>query len=183
MLLDEGGEGGVDLAFGADFQDMELHSLHARRFLYVSHYLLDSRIVRAQEQGDHPSLGNQLPQHLKPLGILLDDEEADAREVTARPGQTGDQTLPDHVFAGDEDDWDRRGCVFRRVSRRVAGCDDHIDFAANKVGGQGGQPITDTLRPDVFYRQVLSLDIAGFAQSLAERGHLRCDGPAAPLPR
>src|SRR5437016_1860931 len=30
------------------------------------------------------------------------------------------------------------------------------------------------LRPAVFDRQILSLDVAGFAQSLAERGHKRC---------
>ena len=51
---------------------------------------------------------------------------------------------------------------------------DHIDLAADEVGGQGGQPIIATLRPAVFDRHVLSLDIAGFAQSLAERGHIRC---------
>ena len=36
MQLDEGGEGGVDLAFGAGLQDRELHPLRARRFLHVS---------------------------------------------------------------------------------------------------------------------------------------------------
>ena len=30
------GEGGVDLAFGAGLQDIELHPLRARRFLHVS---------------------------------------------------------------------------------------------------------------------------------------------------
>jgi hypothetical protein len=69
LPLDEGSEGGVDLAFGAGLQDMELHSLHSRRFLCLSHYGLDSRIVRVHEQGDHPGLGNQLPQQFKPLGI------------------------------------------------------------------------------------------------------------------
>ena len=53
-------------------------------------------------------------------------------------------------------------------------CYDHIDFAADKVGGQCGQSIIATLRPAVFYRHVLSLDIAGFAQSLPECGQARC---------
>ena len=43
MQLDEGGEGGVDLAFGADFQDMELHPLRARRFLHVSGHAYGTR--------------------------------------------------------------------------------------------------------------------------------------------
>ena len=51
---------------------------------------------------------------------------------------------------------------------------DHVDLAADEIGGQCGQPIIVALRPAVFDRHVLSLDIAGFAQSLAERGHKRC---------
>ena len=97
MQLDEGGEGGVDLAFGAGLQDMELHPLRARRFLHVSHHALGIRIVRVHEQGDHPGLGNQLGKQLKPLGHQLDGEDADAREVAARPGETGDQAGLDRV--------------------------------------------------------------------------------------
>jgi hypothetical protein len=37
VLLDEGGEGGVDLAFCSGLQDKELHPLCPRRFLHVSH--------------------------------------------------------------------------------------------------------------------------------------------------
>ncbi len=51
---------------------------------------------------------------------------------------------------------------------------DHVDLAADEIGGQCGQPIIVALRPAVFDRHVLSLDIAGFAQSLVERGHIRC---------
>jgi hypothetical protein len=36
LQLDEGGEGGVDLAFGASLQDGELYPLRAGRFLHVS---------------------------------------------------------------------------------------------------------------------------------------------------
>ena len=54
-------------------------------------------------------------------------------------------------------------------------CHDHVDLAADEVGGQCGQPIIAALRPAVFDRHILSLDIAGFAQSLAERGHKRCN--------
>jgi hypothetical protein len=49
MQLDEGGEGGVDLAFGADSQDMEPHPLRARRFLEVSDHAYGTlrHLVRA----------------------------------------------------------------------------------------------------------------------------------------
>ena len=60
---------------------------------------------------------------------------------------------------------------------------DHIDLAADEVGGQCGQPIIAALRPAVFDRHVLSLDIAGFAQSLAERGRLGAHGPGELLLR
>ena len=174
MQLDEGRESGVDLAFGAGLQDMELHPLCARRFLHVSDDALGLRIVRVHQQGDHPGLGNQLGKQLEPLGRQLDDEDADAREVAARPGETGDQAGRDRVVAADEDDRDRRGRVFAASADSAAARRDQIDLAADEVGGQCGQPIIVALRPAVFDRHVLALDIAGFAQPLAERGHKRC---------
>ena len=50
---------------------------------------------------------------------------------------------------------------------------DHVDLAADEVGGQCRQPIIVALRPAVFDRQVLSLDVAALTQSLVERGHKR----------
>ena len=47
---------------------------------------------------------------------------------------------------------------------------DHIDLAGDEIGGQRGQPIRVALAPAVFDRHVLSLNIAGFAQSLAKSG-------------
>jgi len=58
MQIDERREGGVDLAFGAGLQDRELQPLSARRFLHRSDRRI--RIVWVHEQGEHPSLGNQL---------------------------------------------------------------------------------------------------------------------------
>jgi hypothetical protein len=71
MQFDEEGEGGVDLAFGAGLQDMELHSLPAGRFLHLSNDALGIRVVRVYEQGHHPGLGDQLGQQLEPLGHQL----------------------------------------------------------------------------------------------------------------
>src|SRR4029450_13820794 len=55
MQLDWGGEGGVDLAFAAGFQDMELPPLRARRFLHLSNDALGSRNVRVQSQRPPPA--------------------------------------------------------------------------------------------------------------------------------
>jgi hypothetical protein len=52
----------------------------------------------------------------------------------------------------------------------------------DESGRQCGQPIQAALRPAVFDRQILSVDVAGFAQSLAEHGHIwriRTGRPAA----
>jgi hypothetical protein len=51
---------------------------------------------------------------------------------------------------------------------------DHVDLAVDEVGGQGGQPIIAALCPAEFDRRVLSLDVVGFAQSLAERDDIEC---------
>jgi hypothetical protein len=48
---------------------------------------------------------------------------------------------------------------------------DHVDLAADEIGGQCRQSIGASLRPAVFDRQILSLDVASFAQSLVERGY------------
>ena len=130
--------------------------------------------VRVHQQGNHPSPRNQLRQQLKPLSRHLGGEHADPSEVAARPGEAGDQPVPDRIGATPEDDRDRRGRAFRGKCTRRAGRDDQIDVAADEIGGQCGQPIVMALRPAIFDRQILSLDIAGFAQSLAERDHKQC---------
>ena len=87
-------------------------------------------IGRVHKQGDHLDVGNQLGQQLEPLGVKLAAENADARQVAARTGETGDEAGRDQVAATEEDDRDRRGCTFRRCypsscrlprSRRLCG--------------------------------------------------------------
>jgi len=73
MQVDEGGEGGVDLALGAGPQHRELHPLGTRRCLSVSDCgsgIL--RTVRVHQQGDHSRLRNQLAKQFEPLGSLDD---------------------------------------------------------------------------------------------------------------
>ena len=65
------------------------------------------------------------------------------------------------------------GRVLCRSSRSDCVCCDHVDVACNEVGGQGGQLIKPALRPAIFDRNALSVQEAGFTQSLAESGHTR----------
>jgi hypothetical protein len=115
--------------------------------------------------------GTNSENHLDPLWGQI--EAADAGEVTPLPGETRDEAQPDRVAAR-KDDRNRRCHGFRRLCRRSAGeRRDHLDLAADEVGGQCRQPIGVALRPAVFDRDVLTFDVAGFVQSLAERGHIR----------
>jgi hypothetical protein len=95
--LDEGGESGVDLAFSSRIQDVELKAPYAHRFLHVSDGELVGRAVRVHQQGNDPGLGNQLREQFEPLGRYVTDEKAEAGQVAARPGKTGDEANCDRV--------------------------------------------------------------------------------------
>ena len=68
VLLDKGGEGGVEFVFGAGLQDMELQPL-SRAPLPATSLIMRSvaKSVRVHEQGDHLGLRNQVGKQLEPL--------------------------------------------------------------------------------------------------------------------
>ncbi len=175
MQLDEASESALEFILGAGLQDGEPQPLAARRFLHLAYHTLALWIVRVNEHCDHAGLRNQLEQQLEPLRHQLDGNYGDPRHVAAWPGEAGDQPVRDRVAAADENDRDRRGCVFRRAcGNGAADCYDRVDLTTDEIAGQLGQPIVTTLRPAVFDRDILSLDITGFAQPLVERGRIRC---------
>ena len=94
-------------------------------------------LPRINEQGDHAVLGYELGQQLESLGVKFALNEADSREVSVRPGETGDEACLDRV-ATDEDNRDRRGCIFRRQCRSDAACHDHVDLAAGEIDRKCG---------------------------------------------
>src|SRR5262249_47977073 len=55
---------------------------------------------------------------------------------------------------------------------------DHRHRTANKVRCQGRQLIRSILSPTVLDHYVLTLNIAGFLQTLAKRGEIICSGVA-----
>ena len=179
MQLDEGGEGGVDLAFGAGLQDMELHPLRARRFLHVS-----DRCARHSDCSGSRAGRSRRPG--EPARKAARAAWASARRlrmltpVRLPPGRARLATRPvlDRVAAAEKTIGIVEVALFAASAEGVPPGRDHVDLAADEIGGQCGQPIIAALRPAVFDRHVLSLDVAGFAQSLAERGHKRCNGRA-----
>src|SRR4051794_22986590 len=99
---------------------MEFHPLRASRLLRVRDDALGIRVVRVYEQCNYLVLGNELGKQLESLRDQLDGEEADAGEVAARPGETGNQAVRNRIGADPEDDRDCRGRFLRRVCRRDA---------------------------------------------------------------
>src|SRR5215472_6093337 len=150
-------------------------AIHSARAAWPPSSSMRKFIVRVHQQGDHPGLGNHFGQQFEPLDHQLGCHDAEAREVAARPGETGDKAQYERVADASEEDRDRCGCAFRRQWRTgAAACHDQIDLTGDEIGGQGGQPIIMALRPAIFDRHALSLDIADFAEPLAERGQKRC---------
>jgi hypothetical protein len=128
------------------------------------------------DQGDHAGLREPAPTAARAVwvGISSTPIETDAGEIAAGPSEAGDQACCNRVGAGVENDRDRRGRVLRRERRSVTALGhDHVDLAGDEVGSQRGQPIKLTLGPAVFDRHVLSVEVAGFAQPLAESGELQ----------
>ena len=94
--------------------------------------------------------------------------KVDARHVAARTREADTRPSADRVFRDDENDRDGRGCGFGRERRTASPRRDHGDLPADQFGRQGRQAIELALGPAVVDRYVLSLDIAGFLQTLVK---------------
>src|SRR5262249_857240 len=68
-----------------------------------------------------------------------------------------------------------RGCSLGSKAPRRAVHGDHGYLATNQIGRKRRQPIIVALRPAVFDRQILTFDITGFLQSLAECTQKVCE--------
>ena len=96
--------------------------------------------------------------------------------VRLPPGRFRLATSPscDRVDRYLEDDRNRRGRRLCRQRRRsAAGRGNHGHLTANQIGRQRRQSIVLAVRPAIFDRDVLALDIAGFASG---PGGTRADG-------
>jgi hypothetical protein len=100
--------------------------------------------------------------------------------VTLPPGRLrlGHETERDRIAAGREDNGNRHGCRLCKANRRSAGGGNHVDPTTNQVGRQFRQSIV-AMRPAVFDRAVLVLDVTHFAQTLAKCGYKESISPGA----
>src|SRR5262249_27787341 len=78
----------------------------------------------------------------------------------------------DWVVAAREDDRDCTGRLHGDERRIVASCrGDHGHLTSDEISRERRQPIQSSLRPAIFDRDVLTLDVTGFVQATAERAH------------
>ena len=127
-------------------------------------------IGRIDQHSNANGLRHQLVQKRQPLCLQLTREKIDPRQVSARPGEAGDKTELDRVFADAEDDRDRRGRRFGRKRSKVAGWrGDNGHATAHEISHERRKAIELALQPVVLHRYVLALDVAGFVEALAER--------------
>jgi hypothetical protein len=94
--------------------------------------------------------------------------QVDAGQVAARAAEAGDEANLHWIDSGVEDNWNCGSCGLRRQRGRPIAGEDHGDLPADQVSRQRGQPIVLALRPTVFDRDVLTFDVAGFGEGLAE---------------
>jgi hypothetical protein len=83
-------ESRIDLADGADVEDLKLQPESARGRLHVSHRGLGIR--SSDEHGHTCCSGHQLTQEFQPLRRQLNRENIDTCQVAARPSEAGNKT-------------------------------------------------------------------------------------------
>jgi hypothetical protein len=127
--------------------------------------------VDEQSNGRRPR--EQLTREFEPLRPDFDAEISRASHVAARSAQAGDKTQLDRVTPGHEYDRNRRGRRFGRQRRRCAARGNDGDLLLNQIGRQRRQSVILAFRPAILDGRVLTVDVVGFFQALAERGDER----------
>jgi hypothetical protein len=87
-----------------------------------------------------------------------------ARYVATWPIKTGDESELNWVGSHFEDDRNGRSRRLCRKRRRSASRGNHSHPTLNQISHQRWQPISSALRPAVFDRHVLAIDVTRFAQ-------------------
>src|SRR5262249_18522485 len=90
-----------------------------------------------------------------------------ASDIAGWSCEAGDEANLHRVRADDKDD---RNCLCRCFGRESRGGGPH-----HYDNGQPRQPVVLAVRPPVFRRYVLALDVADFAQALPEREQTVCE--------
>jgi hypothetical protein len=102
--------------------------------------------------------------HLQSLGSELGEQHRRARDVSARPRESGDVSQAHRVGMDREHDGNCRGRLPSRLDERRRWGEDHVHMHADKLGHQRGELI-DVLRPLPFDDDVGALDVPEVTQA------------------
>jgi hypothetical protein len=117
-LLHEGREGRFDITFDNSFDDNQFTPNRIRRRLHICADGVRIGIGRILKHADDRRLGHRFVQHLKLLCWEFTPEEGHARDVAARPRETGDKPILHRIGADFENNRDCCGGGFRGVRRQ-----------------------------------------------------------------
>src|SRR6476619_4489749 len=94
----------------------------------------------------------------------------DTGDIASRPVQAGEQASLDGIDASTENDRNCCGCAFgRERSSRASWRGNNSYPTTDQIRRHFWQTIEYMVRPTIFDRHVLALEIAGFTQTFAER--------------
>ena len=167
-------KGCIDVAFGAGIQDMKLQPERAGRRLQTFRYGLGIGIGWIDEQQQSWSPLEPLRAAAPIASVQLSTFNVrHARDIAARPAQAGDEADLHRIADGSEDNGYRRR---RRLCRDV-----QQGWSRRQSQPLGAEPDRPPCAGSRSYwpsaqrysiATLSALDIAGFAQALAERGHM-----------
>src|SRR5262249_53026461 len=120
-------------------------------------------------------------QEAQSLGHHLICEKINACRVTARPGEAGDKTKLNRVFAYTEDDRDACCRSFGRERECGARRGDHCHLSTHQASQQCWQAIVLTLQPVVLAPPVPASAVAGFVETFTKRGRIPRVGLGRPV--
>src|SRR5439155_16939460 len=160
-------KGRVDLDSGAGGEELDLRTNGRGLHIFLEGF--SSRIFWIDEHSKARGCRQQLVQEPEPLGGELVAHGVDTGDVAARSIQASDKAKLDWVQAEAEDNRNRLGCrLGRECHGRAARRSNDSHTAADEIGHQFRNSRKVVLCPAVFDCDVLTLDVAGFAQSFAE---------------
>ena len=111
-------EGRIDLAACAGVKHLDLQSHGATSRFCVFDVTSVIPVAQFDQHGNASRSGHQFAQEFEVALPSTHSRKIDTGCVAGWPGQARDKTNPDWVFAGDENDRDRRGC---RLGRECPG--------------------------------------------------------------
>src|SRR5712664_904247 len=145
---------------------------HACCFLQLAQLESGRGVHRVDQHTYRRSSRNKLVQKLQTLGLQFRPEKTHARDVALRPINACDEASHDWIAGADKDNRNLGGCrLGHRCSRGI--CGDHSHFATYKIGSHCLKVVVLTPGPSVIQRDVSTLDVTGFAESMEESGHVR----------